>query len=143
MGTATRKMGESSSHMVLVERMADWVAAELLGGNAAPILLDSGFGWHTSRPPAIEGYVPDLYVDDKMLRLLVIGEAKTPRDLESGRSEAQIRAFLEYCAMQSDSLFVLAVPWHSVRFAQSLLGMWKRRAGIQSVHTKVLEMLPG
>ncbi|HUT04532.1 MAG TPA: hypothetical protein VM163_11660 [bacterium] len=136
-------MSESVVHQVLVKRMADWVAEELLGGNSASILLDSPSIKLTGRPPTINGHVPDLFADDKTSRLLVIGEAKSARDLETDRSEKQIIAFLEYCSIHKDALFVLAVPWHRTRLARNLLRIWKGRMGSQSVSTEVLDMLPG
>ena len=136
-------MGESAIHRALVEHMAEWVAAEFLGGDAAAILLDSPSSGHTGSPPAIDGHVPDLYVDDKVSKLLVVGEAKTARDLETERSEKQIGTFLEYCARQDSALFVLAVPWHRTRFARSLLRMLKQRLDLGAVQAEVMEMLPG
>ena len=136
-------MGESAVHMSLVERMADWVADELLSGNAAAILLDLPSSRSVSHPPLIYGHMPDLYVDDNIARVLVIGEAKSARDLETERSERQISAFLEYCSLHENALLVLAVPWHRTRLARSLLRMLKRKLGVQPVATKVLEMLPG
>ncbi len=136
-------MGESAIHIMLVEHMAEWVADELLGGDAAAVLLDLPSKGPSGRPPAINGHIPDLYVDEKTSSLLVVGEAKTARDLESERSEKQISAFLEYCALHTNVLVVGAVPWDRSRLAQSLLRMLKRRLGERSVETTVLEMLPG
>ena len=136
-------MGESVIHMMLVERMAEWVANELFAGNAAVILLDVPSRRTTGRPPAIDGHVPDLYVDEKTSRLLVIGEAKSARDLETERSERQIGAFLEYCSLHENALFVLAVPWHKVRFARCLLRMLQRNLRTPSVSIKVLDRRPG
>ncbi len=136
-------MGESAVHAALVERMAERIAGEYFGGDTAAILLDSASGRSTGRPPAVGGHVPDLYVDARKHRLLVLGEAKTTRDLETERSERQIGAFLQYCSLHDNALFVLAVPWHRARFARSLLRMLKRRLGVDSVETRVLDMLPG
>jgi hypothetical protein len=129
--------------MILVKYMAEWVADELLNGNNAPILLDSPFARPNFRPPAINGHVPDLYVDEKTTRLIVIGEAKTSRDLETERSENQLRSFIKYCSLYSNSILVLAVPWYSTRSAKSLICMLERRMGVEAAQTKVLDMLPG
>ncbi len=136
-------MSESTTHVLLVERMAKWVADELLSGNSTDILIDSSSSRHTDRPPTIEGHVPDLYVNERSYGLLIVGEAKSPSDLESPRSERQIQAFLEYCSLYENALFILAVPWHMTISARCLLEMLKRKAGLHTVLSKVLDRLPG
>jgi len=136
-------MSESAIHIELVNHMAEWVVNKLLDGNDAYLLIDGPFSKYSGRPPLIIGHMPDLYVYQKAKELLVIGEAKTSKDLDSERSEKQIGAFLSHCSSYSNSIFVLAVPWYKARFADSLLRMIQRSIGGQLVFTKVLEMLPG
>ncbi len=70
-------------------------------------------------PPTIQGYRPDVYAETR--EIVVVGEAKPPWDLESPRSELQLRAFLRY--VESDMLrhMVLAVDWTDKATAKSLL----------------------
>ena len=136
-------MGESQVHRSLVERMAAWVAAEVLGGDGSVALIDSSALGRAGRPPAINGYVPDLYAEDRAPTPMVVGEAKTARDLETERSERQIGAFLEYCSVHGNALLVLAVPWHCTRSARSMLCALKGRLAAEVVATRVLDMLPG
>ena len=90
------------------------------------------------RPPPIEGYVPDAYVMLNDMGAVVIGEAKSLRDLESSRTELQIAAFLRRCDALDGSFLVLAVPWPIERFAGSFLRNLKSRSRLLEVETIVL-----
>ena len=136
-------MSESASHVLLVEALANWVARECSDGSRTMICLDSASPLAVNRPPVVDGHVPDLYLDYCDLYDVVVGEAKTAGDLETGRSERQLCAFLAYCATKERPLFLLAVPWHCVPTARGFLRYLKKRTGTEAVRTVVLEHLPG
>ncbi|RWN59372.1 hypothetical protein [Mesorhizobium sp.] len=64
----------------------------------------------SNRPSSIDRYTPDLFASDLPVTFEVIGEAKTPLDLETPRSTRQIAAFLDYLALRPNSSFYLSVP---------------------------------
>lgn len=136
-------MGESLRHIALVRRLVDWVAAEYYGGSEALILVDVSGRSFDQRPPAIDGFVPDVFAHDPIRSVLVLGEAKSDGDLETQRSRIQLQAFLRHCSVREHSLFVLAVPWYRTRFARAYLKVLARQAGIGNVTAKVLDKLPG
>jgi hypothetical protein len=140
---ASRLMSESLIHMELVRLMAGRVAADLLGGDASLIVLDSPNGGPGRRPPVIQGHIPDLYVHQTGRTMLILGEAKTARDIETERCERQLAVFLNYCAIQENAILVVAVPWYKTRFTRSLLRVLHGRLAAPLVRTTVLEMLPG
>ncbi len=102
------------------------------------MLTDSVSGNSHTRPPLIEGYVPDAYVMLNEQGRVIIGEAKSMGDLENSHAEAQITAFLRRCGMVEGSVFVLAVPWPIERFARVLLTNFRMREGLPQVETVVL-----
>jgi len=136
-------MGESSQHMKLVRSLVDWVAKEYFDGEPGHILVDSPEGLLSGRPPPLGGFVPDVYAQRLGPKTVIVGEAKTPRDLESRHTQAQLIAFLGHCTQVPGSVLVLAVPWPVTRFARSLLGAIQRHLGLPGVRTIVLDKLEG
>jgi hypothetical protein len=64
-----------------------------------------------NKPPSIGGYIPDVLVRTVPASFVMVGEAKWYRDLETRRSQFQLRAFLQYLALQPCPRLVLATPW--------------------------------
>lgn len=101
--------GETSAHTLLVERLISYVQAMHRPPRGLLILADHHSFGH-NRPPQIAGYTPDLFASDLPATFEVIGEAKTMADLETDRSQRQIRAFLDYLSVRQDTSFYLVVP---------------------------------
>jgi hypothetical protein len=93
-----------------VDAIRKRVEAECATINAVAIFVDSIQASKDSRPPRIQGFVPDIYVVDVPTTFTIIGEAKTGSDLQSERSRKQIAAFLEFVAYRANGMFILAVP---------------------------------
>ena len=136
-------MSESVRHMKLVQSLVVWVSQAYFQGDLGRILVDSAKGLLAGRPPMLGGYVPDVYAKRFAPRSVVVGEAKTARDLENRHTRAQLVAFLKHCAEFPDSVLVLAVPWHMTRFAKALMRVLLRQQGLGGVKTVVLEQLEG
>ena len=131
-------MPESDEHSNLVTLLHGYIAERFCGGNRNRVLTDSIGSESPSRPPSIEGYVPDAYVLLNERGRVVIGEAKSLSDLENSHTEAQVAAFLRRCVMTEGSSFILAVPWPVERFAKALLTKFLVREGLPHVDTIVL-----
>jgi hypothetical protein len=134
-------MGESLTHMRLVERLARWISDTYLGGSDRCLRVDLPSCIAGSRPPCIGPYVPDVYACEAAERGVIVGEAKTAQDLDSPHTHAQFAAFLEHCSLHPGSVLVIAVPWDCVRHAASILRSLRRRAGTEGVDTAVIERL--
>ncbi|MBT7928394.1 hypothetical protein HN682_00560 [Candidatus Peregrinibacteria bacterium] len=134
-------MGESINHIQLVENIYKWVSQSLFNGSGVSILVDRPESRIGERPPTISGFIPDLYVENAPDKLLVIGEAKTYKDLERKRSREQFEAFLKKCKTYDNSILVAAVPWDYVNLAKSILKNLKKKVGAESVRVKVLNQL--
>ena len=111
-------MAESYHHQGLVSRAATAVRAALCGRGRFTCLVD-GSTASDGFPPEIDGYRPDVFATAE--RLVVVGEAKPPWDVESRRSEHQLGAFLHYVEQDPCRHMVLAVHWSSSATAKSVL----------------------
>ena len=69
---------------------------------------------------------------------VVVGEAKSLKDLENSHTEAQVTAFLRRCSLADNSTFILAVPWPIERLAKALLVNLRAREELPHVETVVL-----
>ena len=111
-------MAESLQHQRLVERIVNAVAEALNGYDEALCLVD-GTPHSDGIPHMIGGFRPDVYATDTSI--VIVGEAKTARDLESPRTEHQLQAFLKYVEAHTSRHLVLAVHWTAVATAKSVL----------------------
>ncbi|WP_072377295.1 hypothetical protein [Hyphomicrobium sp. NDB2Meth4] len=112
--------GESFQHVSLVERLIDVIGARHKTVGSFLMLADH-HSYGADRPPKIGGYTPDVFASDLPETFHVLGEAKTPEDLESDRSARQIAAFLEHLSLRPSSQFYLAVPWICLPRAQGII----------------------
>ena len=111
-------MAESSHHQGLVLRAAKAVRVALCGRDRFTCFVD-GSTASDGFPPEIDGYRPDVYATTE--RIVVVGEAKPPWDVESRRSEHQLSAFLHFVEQEPCRHMVLAVHWSSSATAKSVL----------------------
>ena len=111
-------MSESLQHQRLVERIANALVGALNGYDKTLCLVDRATD-SDGIPHRIGGFRPDVYATDASI--VIVGEAKTARDLESPRTEHQLRAFLKYVEAHTSRHLVLAVHWTAVATAKSVL----------------------
>jgi hypothetical protein len=135
-------VSESRTHAILVTAIVSWVH-ETCCQAPGIVRVDSADTAIGTRPPAIISYVPDVYISNAGGYDVIVGEAKTARDLERPHSQAQFAAFLSWCGRHSDSLLVVAVPWYMTRAARNLIRHLQQRTNTQRVRTIVLDRLGG
>ncbi len=56
-------------------------------------------------PPRVNEYQPDIYARSVSEGVLILGEAKTPHDIDSGRSRGQLAAFIKHLEQVGDGTF--------------------------------------
>ena len=135
-------MGESNNHIQLVEKLVHWIAAAYLNGDKGYLLIDHPESAVCSKPPRINGYVPDVFTASAPNGRTIIGEAKTTHDVERPHSIEQIKAFLRYCSNHENAVFVLAAPWSMSRYAKALLKHLQQHTNASMVTVIVIEGLP-
>lgn len=72
-------------------------------------------------PPTINGRRPDLFALSKNPGCCLIGEAKTTKDLDTDRTESQLRAFVRHLTEIGSGYIVLGVTWNNIPTAKSIL----------------------
>ncbi len=135
-------MAESASHIRLVSSLVKWIADAHFGGDMGHILVDSPDRDARTKPPRVGDAFPDAYATLPSGGV-VIGEAKTPRDMQTEHTEVQLRSYLHACSLSPDSVFVFGVPWEYAATAHNLLKLLKRKENIPHVKTVVLDYLQG
>ena len=77
-------------------------------------------------PITLEGFRPDIYYHYK--NLLIIGEAKTNKDVSRKHSRAQYESYIKECSAFSGEAFMfLAVPWLEEAEAHNILRSIKKK----------------
>ena len=122
----------------MVAILHSYISNRFCEGRGERVYTDSVSSESSTRPPPIEGYVPDAYVLLNDTGRVVIGEAKSIGDLENSHTDAQIAVFLRRCGTAEGSAFILAVPWPIERLARALLTNFQARKGLPHVETVVL-----
>lgn len=85
------------------------------------VFVDSPDSSIQETPFIIDSFRPDVYAKSRRFDREVIGEAKTPGDLDTTRSKKQLEAFLRRTAVNSSHALILATQWDYVRHADSIL----------------------
>jgi hypothetical protein len=136
-------MPESTTHIVLVEHLLEWTRHNHSNSADAIVFVDLPSMIGTDKPPTIGGYNPDLYCKQERGQYVVIGEAKSAGDIETRHSREQLKAYLTHLKQYSNGVLVIAVPWHTVGQARSLIRMLQRLTDTLHVRTEFIEKLPG
>lgn len=133
-------MGVSHTHIQLVNAMIDWVTNNRSINERALMLVDLPDSPAHSKPSAIQGYIPDLYIAGTNR---IVGEAKTRYDIETKHSREQYIAYISHLKMYENSTFLVAVPWFCVPQIKSIITKTQKDLGAFNVNTIFLEKLPG
>ena len=107
-------MGESTSHIILVSLLAQWIASTFLDGDTGHILIDAPDRNSRGKPPKVYDFVPDVYVMNAPRCGLIIGEAKTAEDVEKKHTVER-----HFCA----NAWSLKVPFSCLRFLGTQLDL--------------------
>ena len=88
---------------------------------------------HVGRRPApISGHIPDFYAHSRRDNLIIIGEAKMGRHIESSESIEQISHFLLHESMQGENIiFILCVALRKIGSARWLLTAYPKNPNME------------
>jgi len=112
-------MGESNTHQNLVLLIKKHFH-EIVPTNTSCFISCDTIGESNIPPQTLNGYRPDVYYSHN--DLLMIGEAKTSKDLERKHSISQYKSFMNTCAQfTGKKYFFLFVPWNEFISAKNLL----------------------
>jgi hypothetical protein len=105
----------------------------------AVILHDLPSAIGCEKPPMIEGFRPDLYASSGALQTVIIGEAKTAKDLETAHSREQYRAYARHLAICAHPTFIIAVPWSLRVRAKTLMRLASEEADASGIARVVID----
>ena len=102
-------MSESLQHQQLVKMILDF-SIEYVGPHNKIFISTDSINSISLPPVTIDGFRPDVYYQFE--NTLIIGEAKTSKDVERIHSIEQYESYIKMCSMfQGTAVLVLAVPW--------------------------------
>lgn len=133
-------MPESFLHMSLVNYLHNWVLENYQ--DYSPDWIDLPKFRSRMSQRTINRFVPDFYARNKKnSNQVIVGEAKTPFDLENIHSEEQIASFLHHCKLYEGSIFLLAIPWDYAACARGFIKYLKNKNDLKNVRTVVVDVL--
>lgn len=106
-------MSESGLHRNLVQALADAIAGDPVWAKHPIVYCDIQVGMCQDLPPIIGGNRPDVYARDLATSLSIIGEAKTPDDIDNRHTFAQLASFFHHLRHQPAGELWMGVPWMS------------------------------
>ena len=113
-------MSESQFHIELVHCITNWVRTCNYLGNDPIVFSDLPNSTIQKTPRIVISHRPDVVAYSRNSGRQIIGEAKTPGDLNKPRSINQLQEFLQY-ASTNNSALIVATQWDHVRCAKSIL----------------------
>lgn len=136
-------MPESATHLGLVQQLVSWIETHCSNKQRGLLFVDDPSQVAADKPPRILGYLPDVYWKTPEGRSVLIGEAKSAYDVESRHSRKQFASFFSHLRSVEEGTLLIAVPWHVVPQAKSLIRAIQRDTGSITVRTIFIDYLPG
>jgi hypothetical protein len=102
-------MSEGETHARLVSALLEAIRAEC-GANDIDVRADMTCDGRYGMPYEIAGMRPDLLVRQRDPARVILGEAKTFRDIDTVHTREQLKLFLEHLITQPEALLWLSVP---------------------------------
>lgn len=133
-------MATSQTHQALVDEIVDWLRKEH-GINKLRLTVDDTGPVGASKPKAIYGHVPDVYGKLTGSNYTIIGEAKTPRDLESPHTWSQLESFIRHLSVEGGGELILATQWSSASSAKAIVRRLCQTIKPTGVRAVVLDQL--
>ena len=138
-------MPESLLHTQLVKALSLFIADQYLEGDTGCLLNDSAGTQINNRCYEINEFIPDVIACTlKNPEKIIIGEAKTPKDLETRHTLMQLLAFIRYCAQKNNgTMLIIAVPWYYHRRARQIVSIIERKQGLKKTYCLVPDRFRG
>ena len=92
-------------------------------------------------PPRVNEYQPDVFAGSASQGILILGEAKTPHDIDSGRSLGQLAAFIRHLEQVSEGTLILSVPGHCGDLAKTTLRVLHTELRVMNTRLEVFDQL--
>ena len=129
-------MSESAAHVRLVDRIVEWISDQHRESRTLCVFRDGDFVGAYVRPPPINNFVPDVFAEDTPPTFTTIGEAKTAADLETKRSQLQIRAFIDFLSIRPRPQLIIATPPVATNTARDIVRL--AQAELRASHVEAI-----
>lgn len=130
-------MAESLEHMTYVRKMVDYIPSFLTDFTQRLLFADLP-GFMAKTPKVIGGSIPDLFYND--FNTVVIGEAKTPNDIDNDHTAKQLNDYIEEVRsynVQKHIVFCTSIMGFSV--LKNMIILKKRRESIDDIQFHILD----
>lgn len=134
-------MAESETHILLVRLLYSWIGKEFLNNDCGAICADLPEFSTFSKPPLVfNQYRPDIFIQKQ--GLMIIGEAKTEKDLECSHSKKQFESYIRTCELHEGTTYVIvSVPCFVESSARNMLRQICRKIGACKTQILVISKL--
>ena len=102
-------MSEGIVHSLLVLALVKQIE-ERLGPSDIVVWADTPVDGRYAATPTMGGLRPDVYARRKETGTVILGEAKSARDIDTPHTRSQLRKFFEDLSSEVDGLLWIAVP---------------------------------
>ena len=133
-------MPESHYHTKMVREIGSWIKTQH-PNNDIIVLMDTPETPGHQLPQLINNYRPDVFAKGTQNNIF-LGEAKSPRGLETSHSIRQIKSYLRYLSDKPNSVFVLATSWDMGRCAKSLVISLQEEVSAENVSLEIITVYP-
>lgn len=134
-------MAEGELHRQLVRMLSEHVAEAMSG--ALTSFIDGGRFDRAGIPPLLDGHRPDVYALERATRRIIIGEAKTPDDIDNEHTRRQLAVYLRHVSCDPCGEIWMAVPMTSAGVAHRVCRAVRQQAGLQHVRFFITGWLLG
>jgi hypothetical protein len=128
-------VAESVEHAELRSLIVSRIQTDYGHNGGLSLLVDTGTVPPEKRPRRIGGFCPDVEARTVPASVVFLGEAKSYNDVSVPHTSRQLKAFLEYLAMQADPTLFIAVPLAALGSARSIVRRIQRETGTRDVPT--------
>ncbi|MCZ6803635.1 MAG: hypothetical protein O7D86_06835 [Proteobacteria bacterium] len=131
---------ESIEHENLV-RLLDNIVREYFDTERLFKFIDIRSNLGKKHPPSIEGFIPDLVYQDLVGNFMIIGEAKTEKDIKTSHTRKQVTAYLSQIFYQNEGVLFISVPVGCEANMKSILHFLCSENNFDQVHYKVVSQI--
>lgn len=136
-------MSESDLHRTLVQALAEEIAGDSVWANPPIVYCDIQVNVSQDLPPILGSNRPDVYARDLANSLSIIGEAKTPDDIDNRHTLAQLASFFHYLRHQPAGELWICVPWMSAGTAIRVGKHMQAISNAQHIPFRVVALMIG
>ena len=134
-------MAESDLHRCLVDRLHAYMIET--SGSELACCVDGSVPTVTATPPLLAGYRPDVYAVAHDSRHVLLGEAKTPRDIDNRHTRSQLGVYFEHLLNEARGEIWIAVPLTSAGTALRVCRSVRSRLGATQIPLVITGWLLG